>query len=216
MSIRKVNFVSGEYYHIYNRGNSKQKIFKDKEDYEYFIKLLFISNGKEKFKFHFLEGNVYDAKRGNQLVGIGSYVLMPNHFHILITELEDSGISKFLHKVSSGYSHYYNKKYERTGSLFEGKFKSEYAYNDRYLKYLFSYIHLNPIKLIQPKWKEEGITNKQKVLDFLLDYKYSSYKDYLDIQRQENLIINKKVFPDYFPSKSLFLKEIFDWIKIEL
>lgn len=216
MSIRKVNFVPGEYYHIYNRGNSKQKIFQEKEDYEYFLKLLFIANGEEKFKFHFLEGNVYEEKRGNQLVGIGAYVLMPNHFHILITELEDRGISKFLHKVSSSYSHYYNKKYERTGSLFEGKFKSEYADNDRYLKYLFSYIHLNPIKLIQSKWKEEGIKDKQKVLDFLLDYKYSSYKDYLETQRQENLIINKEIFPDYFPSKGLFLKEIFDWIKLKL
>ncbi|MFA6514961.1 MAG: transposase [Candidatus Paceibacterota bacterium] len=216
MSIRKVNFVRGEYYHIYNRGNSKQKIFHDKEDYQYFLRLLFIANGEEKFKFHFLEGNVYEAKRGNQLVAIGAYVLMPNHFHLLITEIEEGGISKFLHKVSSGYSHYYNKKYERTGSLFEGKFKSEYVYNDRYLKYLFSYIHLNPIKLIQKNWKEEGIKNKQKVLIFINNYKYSSYKDYLEIIRQENSIINKEFFPNYFPFKDLFLKEIFDWIKIKL
>ncbi|HAE36852.1 MAG: Transposase [Candidatus Nomurabacteria bacterium GW2011_GWF2_35_66] len=216
MSIRKVNFVHGEYYHIYNRGNSKQKIFQDKEDYEYFLKLLFIANGEEKFKFHFLEGNVYEAKRGNQLVGIGAYVLMPNHFHILITETQEGGISKFLHKVSSGYSHYYNKKYERTGSLFEGKFKSEYIDNNRYFKYLFSYIHLNPIKLIQKNWKEEGIKEKENILYFLNDYKYSSYKDYLNISRQENLILNRKDFPNYFSSKNTFLKEIFDWIKIEL
>jgi putative transposase len=216
MSIRNVNFVSGEYYHIYNRGNSKQKIFHDKEDYEYFLKLLYLSNGEEKFKLHFLEGNVYEAKRGNQLVDVGAYVLMPNHFHILITESEEGGISKFLHKVSSGYSHYYNKKYERTGSLFEGKFKSKYADNDNYLKYLFSYIHLNIVKLIQADWKEKGVKDKQKVLDFLLSYKYSSYVDYLNIYRQEGLIINKKAFPNYFPTKETFKKVIFDWIKITL
>ncbi len=216
MSIRKVNFVKNEYYHVYNRGNSKQKIFQDKEDYDYFLKLLFIANGEEKFKFHFLEGNVYQTKRGNQIVGIGAYVLMPNHFHILITELEDGGISKFLHKISSSYSHYYNKKYERTGTLFEGKFKSEYVDNDRYLKYLFSYIHLNPVKLILPKWKEEGILDKQKVLNFLINYKYSSYQDYLGINRQKSFVLNKEFFPNYFPSKDAFLREIFDWIKIKL
>lgn len=216
MSIRKVNFVKGSYYHLYNRGNSKQKIFHNNEDYEYFLKLLFIANGEEKFKFHFLEGNVYDTKRVNQLVAIGSYVLMPNHFHLLITENEEGGISKFLHKVSSGYSHYYNKKYERTGSLFEGKFKSEYVDNDRYLKYLFSYIHLNPVKIIQRNWKKEGINDKQEILIFLKDYKYSSYQDYLGILRKENLIINREFFPNYFHSKKLFLMEIFDWIKLEL
>lgn len=216
MSIRKVNFVLGEYYHIYNRGNSKQKIFQDKEDYEYFLKLLYIANGEEKFRFKFLEGDVYESKRGNQLVAIGSYVLMPNHFHILITEIEEGGISKFMHKISSGYSHYYNKKYERTGSLFEGKFKSEHANNDRYLKYLFSYINLNPVKLIQKDWKEKGVKDKQKVLDFLLNYKYSSYRDYIDINRQENLIINRKAFPNYFPTKNSVADDIFDWIKLTL
>ena len=111
---------------------------------------------------------------------------------------------------------YYNKKYKRTGSLFEGKFKSQHAGTDRYLKYLFSYIHLNPIKLIQKDWKEKGINEKQKVLDFLLNYKYSSYRDYLGIYRQESLIINRKAFPNYFPTNTQFKNEIFDWIKLTL
>lgn len=180
------------------------------------MKLFYIANGEEKFKFNFLEGNIYEAKRGDQLIAIGSYVLMPNHFHILITEIKENGISKFLHKISSGYSHYYNKKYERTGSLFEGKFKSEHVDNDIYLKYLFSYIHLNPVKLIQKDWKEKGIKSRQEVLNFLFNYKYSSYIDYLGISREESLIINKKAFPDYFPNKELFKNEIFDWIKLKL
>ena len=124
MSIRKTNFVPGEYYHIYNRGNSKQKIFHDKEDYERFIKLIFLSNGSNNFKIHFIKNDVvYDFERGKQLVDIGAYCLMPNHFHILITQTEEGSISKFMQKLTTGYSMYYNKKYERTGSLFEGKFK---------------------------------------------------------------------------------------------
>ncbi len=216
MSIRKVNFIQGEFYHIYNRGNSKQKIFQDKQDYQYFLKLLFLSNGERKFKLSFLEGDIYETDRESQIVSIGAYCLMPNHFHILIKEINDNGISKFIHKISSGYSHYYNNKYERTGSLFESKFKSQYIGNDRYLKYLFSYIHLNPLKLIQKDWKEKGMKNKQEILKFLKDYKYSSFLDYLDIRRKENIILDKKVFPNYFLSARIFLNEIFDWIKITL
>jgi len=216
MSIRKTNFVSNEYYHIYNRGNSKQKIFHDKQDHEYFLRLIFLCNKDIKFKINFLEGDAYEMEQGNQIVCIGAYCLIPNHFHILITQIEDGGISKFMHKITSGYSHYYNKKYERTGSLFEGKFKSQYIDNDRYLKYIFSYIHLNIVKTIQKDWKEKGIQNKQKVTDFLKNYKYSSFQDYLGISRKERVILNRKAFPDYFPTTKNFTKEIFDWLKIEL
>ncbi len=214
MSIRKITIVSNEYYHIYNRGNSKQKIFHDKYDYDYFIKMLFIANGEEKFKLSFLDGDVYDEDRGNQIVIIEAYVLMPNHFHILITQKEEKGISNFMHKVLSGYSHYYNKKYERTGTLFEGKFKAEHAANNRYLKYLFSYIHLNPVKLIDSEWKEKGIKDKQQVLDYLKDYKFSSYQDYLGVIRRENRILGRGILSDSFSIKNEFQKEIFDWLKI--
>ncbi len=213
MSIRKVNLVSGEYYHIYNRGNSKQVIFQDEEDYQHFIKLLFLSNGEFNFKFQFIGKNdIYDFNRGLRLVSIGAYCLMPNHFHLLVTQIEGGSISKFMQKLTTGYSMYYNKKYERTGSLFEGKFKSEHANIDNYLKYLFSYIHLNIIKLIQKDWKEVGIKNKNEATDYLNEYKYSSYLDYLGIDRKENSILNREDLPDYFPTKELFKKDIFEWL----
>ncbi len=107
---------------------------------------------------------------------------------------------------------YYNKKYKRTGGLFEGKFKSEYVGNDRYLKYLFSYIHLNLIKLIQKDWKEKGIKNETKVLEHMNKYQYSSYLDFLGIDRVQNKILNIADFPDYFPDKKSFTAEIFDWL----
>src|SRR3989344_979129 len=157
MTIRKVDLVEGEYYHIYNRGNSKQNIFLDKEDYFRFISLLYISNTSESFNLYDLSRSsnfsVYEIDKTDILVHIGAFCLMPNHFHVLITQMEENGISKFMQKLSTAYSMYFNKKYKRTGCLFEGKFKSQHVDTDEYLKYLFSYIHLNPVKLIQEDWK---------------------------------------------------------------
>lgn len=219
MAIRKVSFVEGGYYHIYNRGNDKRTIFHDKKDYQYFISLLFVANSENSFNVVRMKrnknSNVFDNTVENKIVSIGSYVLMPNHFHILITQKVDGGISKFMQKICTGYAMYYNKKYKRTGSLFEGKFKSQYLDTDRYLKYIFSYIHLNPIKLIDKTWKEKGIKNLGKSLSFLRDYKYSSFIDYTDTSpRVENNILDKKSFPNYFPSRNTFYKEILLWLKL--
>ncbi|PJC49435.1 hypothetical protein CO033_01550 [Candidatus Nomurabacteria bacterium CG_4_9_14_0_2_um_filter_32_10] len=213
MSMRKVDFEIGEFYHIYNRGNSKQKIFNNKEDYERFIKLLFLSNGNNSFKIHFIKNDVvYDFDRGERLVDIGAYCLMPNHFHLLIKEKVENGISKFMQKLTTAYVMYYNEKYKRIGSLFEGKFKSEHVGNDRYLKYTFSYIHLNPIKLLESKWKELGIKDKNRAINFLKDYKYSSFKDFLREARIESSILSRRSFPDYFSTTKIFISEILDWI----
>ena len=214
MSIRKVNLVEGEHYHIYNRGNSKQKIFNDNEDYFHFMSLLYACNSENNFKAFALgeKESHYDFERGNQIVSLGAFCLMPNHFHLIITQMEDGGISKFMQKVTTAYVMYYNIKYKRTGSLFEGKFKSRHIGNDRYLKYLFSYIHLNPIKLIQKDWKEIGIKNKKEALEYLQNYTYSSYLDFLGTKRIQNKILNTENFPEYFPSKKSFEKEIFDWL----
>ena len=212
--MRKVELVSGEFYHIYNRGNSKQKIFLDKEDYLRFIGLLYACNQKANLKVYNLNKGqtLYDIEREEPLVSIGAYCLMPNHFHLLITQSEDDNISIFMQKLSTSYSMYFNKKYKRTGSLFEGKFKSQHVVQDRYLKYVFSYIHLNPIKLIQKDWKGEGIKDKRKAIKYLNEYFYSSYLDYMGAQRVQNKILDTKPFPTYFPSKKSFQEEIFEWL----
>ena len=214
--MRKVSFVKDEYYHIYNRGNSKQKIFHDTEDYLRIVNLFYLCNSENNFKFFILNrgrsNDPYLFERGKQLVSVGAYCIMPNHFHILITEKQEGGISKFMQKLTTAYVMYYNKKYKRTGSLFEGKFKSGYIDNDRYLKYLFSYIHLNPIKLLQTDWKEKGIKNKKQALEYLNKYKYSSFFDYLNINRKQNNILNKESFPNYFENQKIFEEEIFEWL----
>jgi REP element-mobilizing transposase RayT len=212
MSIRKVNFIPGEYYHIYNRGNDKKIIFHDNGDYNHFIKLLYLSNTNRNFKMSEVSKDVFSFDRENLLVNIGAYCLMSNHFHLLINQTENGSISRFMLKLTTAYSMYYNKKYERTGSLFQGKFKSEYVNNDIYLKYLFSYIHLNPVKILQKDWKEKGIRDKEKVLEFLSEYKHSSYLDYLEEGRIQDKILNISSFPVYFSTKDEFRKEIFEWI----
>ena len=226
MAIRKIPFTQGEYYHVYNRGNSKQKIFLDNEDYYHFLECLYIFNTYKSFKIrdelHRLKIKSYDFDREVLLVSIGSWVLMPNHFHIYVminphkSDLCKKGknnISEYMRKVLTAYSKYFNKKYERTGGLFEGKFKSVHIEDDKQAKYLFSYIHLNPIKLIQKNWKEEGIKDKNNALEFLDKYKWSSYLDYKGVERKENKILNKEDFPDYFNGIKNFDKEILEWLK---
>ncbi len=178
------------------------------------MSLMYACNSENFFKSYNLnKGETpYDFDRGEVIVLIGAYCLMPNHFHILITENIDGGISKFMQKLSTAYSMYYNKKYERTGSMFEGKFKAEHVGTDRYLKYLFSYIHLNPIKIINSEWKEKGIKNKSEALKYLAGFEFSSYFDYLNISRVQNTILERKSFPDYFPTQDSFNREVFDWI----
>ncbi len=218
MSIRTVPFALGEYYHIYNRGNSKQKIFNSKEDYVHFIGLLYACNQKDNFKIDNLSkgDTLFDIDRNSPLVSIGAYCLMPNHFHLLITQGDDGNLSKFMQKLSTAYVMYYNKKYKRTGGLFEGKFKSQHLNTDQYLKYVFSYIHFNPIKLIDKEWIEKGIKNKNITLNYLKNYQYSSFLDYSGFKRVEEKILDRKSFPKYFPTEDVFWQEVFDWFNYNL
>ena len=120
-------------------------------------------------------------------------------------------ISEFIRKLLTAYSKYFNAKYNHRGGLFEGPFKSVLVSKDVQAKYLFSYIHLNPVKLIDSKWKENGIKDKKIVLEFLTNYKWSSYLDHKGIVRRENSILNLSDFPKYFNNTDDFNKEIFDW-----
>ena len=202
MSVRQSPFVNGEYYHLYNRGNSKNIIFHDDQDYNYFLNLLFLMNSKDRRKTVFTKNYINNDEC---LVSIGAYCLMPNHFHILIKQQMEKGISIFVQKISTAYVMYYNKKYERTGGLFEGKFKSKYVWEDNYLRHLFSYIHLNPLKLKDENWKSKLKTETRENLSFILKYPYSSCVEYLTDNQK---IINKGTFPEYFSTKSDFIKSL--------
>jgi putative transposase len=171
-----------------------------------------MANGTRSFEFRSMNhGELFVIERGEPLVAIGAYCLMPNHFHILLTPIEEGGVQTFMQKLTTGYSMYFNKKHERTGGLFEGRFKAEYANDDRYLKYLFSYIHLNPIKLIQHDWKDVGIRDVAMVIAYLGKYPFSSYVDRLST-RSEGHILDVTRFPEYFQDKTAFNEEIISWL----
>lgn len=215
MSFRATEFIEGEYYHIYNRGVNKMPIFIDKSDYQRFLKLLYTCNDSKRIKFSDIEtrpGKAWTHEAENIVVGVHAYVLMPNHFHILISQRLPSGITEFMQRLTTSYSMYFNKKYNRNGAAFQGKFKSEHAKDDSYFRYLFSYIHLNPLKIFESKWKELGISNKNNAFNFLKKYSYSSYLDYLGENRPENKILDKDPFFMYCQNIETFKREIFDWL----
>ncbi len=217
---RNFSFAIGEYYHIYNRGVDKRIIFEDIDDRNRFMMLLYLCNGDKPVDIAklFEEGkgstfsDVLSLDRGQELVAIGAYVLMPNHFHILIKEEKENGISKFMSKLSTGYTMYFNSKRSRSGSLFEGRFRARHIENDQYLKYLFAYIHLNPIKLTDPAWKENGIKDREKAESFLHNYSYSSYFDFMGSSRPQKSLLALVSFPSYFSSIGSFSSFINDWL----
>lgn len=205
---RKTPFIPGEYYHIYNRGIDKRVIFKSVYDYQRFMMLLYVANNQDSLRLDDLLNQnknnktyqeIFSIKRGKPLVSIGAWCLMPNHFHILLREQVAGGISKFMKKIGTAYSMYFNIKHQRTGSLFGGPFKSKHIAKDLYLKHLFGYISLNPLDIQFPEW--EGLVDKQNLKawkEFLKKYLYSSFQDYIGIHRSEVAILNRKAFPNYF------------------
>jgi len=215
---RKFTFSTGEYYHLYNRGTEKRVVFLNEHDYGRFMLLLHLCNSKapvdisNKLREGLTFTELMDIELNDRIVDIGVYCLMPNHFHLLVREKQENGISLFMQKLTTAYTMYFNKKYERTGGLFEGSFLARHADTDKYLKYLFSYIHLNPVKIIDPKWKENGITNRPAAKKYLAQYKYSSYLDYIGTKRKEVKILNKTAFPKYFLNFKEFKQFIDEWL----
>ncbi|MBI5138443.1 MAG: transposase [Candidatus Vogelbacteria bacterium] len=212
---RKFEFSIDEYYHVYNRGTDRRLIFVDDVDREHFIKLLYLCNGSRRVELRLLpkEQSPFTWDHGETLVDIGSYCLMPNHFHLLLHEKTEGGISKFMLKLVTAYVMFFNRRHKRSGTLFEGNFKAIHANDEHYLEYLFAYIHLNPIKLLQPDWKDVGINNLTNAKHFLESYTFSSYIDYIGNTRDQAGILNRKAFPDYFDNVNNFSDFHDEWLQ---
>lgn len=212
---RSFIFAPNEFYHLYNRGTEKRNVFLSRADFDRFLALLYLCNQPDVVHLQ-LQGRtlkeISGKRMGEPLVEIAAYCLMPNHFHLLARELQEGGVSKFMQKLMTGYTMYFNKKHERSGSLFQGKFKATHVNDDRYLRYLVSYIHLNPVKLIEPKWKETGIENRVAAEHYLEQYGPSSYRDYLGKTRPENIILSTDVLPTYFDSGMEFKDLVTEWL----
>ena len=114
----------------------------------------------------------------NVFVEVLAFSFMPNHLHLLLRQVKDNGIIKFMQKVGTGFAGYFNKKYDRKGHLFN-KFRAVHIKDNDQLKNAFTYVHTNLISLIEPGWKEKGIKNPDEVIKFLENNKRHSYPDYL-------------------------------------
>ncbi|KKW20070.1 MAG: hypothetical protein UY63_C0002G0029 [Parcubacteria group bacterium GW2011_GWA2_51_10] len=197
--LRKTPLFSGETYHIYNRGAHKFATFTDESDYWRFSALLHLANHtgpvllgelleRKKHRGRF-SGEIFTEHADKALVAVLAYALMPNHFHLVIRQKMDNGITKFMQKVTVSYSMYFNTKYEHSGVLFQGRFMSSHLGTDPYFKWIFPYVHLNPVSLVESDWREKGITDSARAKKFLRNYRYSSYYDYYVGDRSERAIL---------------------------
>ncbi len=220
MPLRKVQLVNGEFYHIVKRGTDKRKIFLDDEDRLRFINSLLVFNDQnpvpwESRGFWHQRGpsslvtSVYKVE--NPLVEIHVFTLMENHFHLLVRQIVEHGITTYMRKLG-GYSYYFNQKHKRMGSLFEGRYKIKLIETDAQLKNNFVYIHTNPVEIIEQRWKDEIVKSPQKAIEFLeKEYRWSSYWDYLGKQNFPSLT-NRNFFLEVFGGAQEIKKQIDAWV----
>lgn len=169
MPYRIVPFVSESYYHIYNRGVEKRLIFQEDRDYRRFLHTIYyyqFDNLKVRFSYKDFPLNK-DFDQNPKLVEIICYCLMPNHFHLLVKQVADNGVHKFMRKSLNSYTKYFNTKYRRVGPLLQGQFKAVPVKDNSQLLQVCRYIHLNPYV--------SGLTTD------LVNYRYSSYPNYVSV-----------------------------------
>lgn len=216
---RKIQFANNHIYHLFNRGVEKRTIFQDDNDRWRFLQGLCLFNDVESSAKvlwelenrreganlrtirKFLE---QERRKREPLVRIMADCLMPNHYHLLVEQLVDEGISRFMQKLGTGYVKYFNQKHEkRVGGLFQGRFKAVLVEEELYLRHLLVYINaVNPAELVEPKLKEEGIKDVEKVSKFVDNYVWGTHPEYL--QTRDSFIIDKGILGELFPDPKYY------------
>lgn len=195
MPYRLIPFVNDHYYHVFNRGVEKRKIFLNDRDYQQFLQTLYyyqFRGPKPRFSTHKRFPSV-NFDKNPKIVEIICYCLMPNHFHFLIKQLENAGVSEFVNKISNSYTKYFNTKHNRVGHLFQGTFKAVPVETDEQLVHLSRYIHLNPYV--------------SELVKDLESFPYSSYNDF--IKGTDNKLCNSGAILSLFKD----VKEYKNFIK---
>ena len=208
--MRKIQFVDEEFYHIYNCGVEKRDIFREEEEYFKFLDNLKYFNNQSYYK-----ERISESKKGHlllkkeKIVEVVAFSLASNHFHLILKQLKEKGISTFMHKVGTSFSNFINKKYNRIGSLFQGPFKAIHIDNDDYLLWLSGYINGNIeihkiAKAESYKWSsfryflnlEENkfLGEKDIILDQFKDIE--SYKDFVEMVIEQSS--SKKEIEKYY------------------
>ncbi len=208
--MRKFQFEENHIYHIYNRGVDKRKVFLKNTDYLYFIHDLFELNNikKDPNNSRYFKNNQMmkmmkvrpSSLKRELLVEVLGFCLMPNHYHLILKQKSEGGISKFMQKVGTGHTMYFNKEYKRDGSLFQSKFKAIPVDSDPYLIHLLNYIHFNPLKL-------SGISSSN-----LEKYRWSSFPDYIGNKNFPS-VTSRDFLLEFYGSEEKYKKEAGEWLK---
>ena len=183
-------FAENKYYHVFNSGVEKRKIFLDKQDFQmfmYYVSIYLLPLKIVIDKYPNFPPRL-QSKNLNQELELNAYCLMPNHFHFLLRQKSRDAVSRFIKQLMDGYTKYFNEKYQRVGSLMQGRFKAVLIETEELLVHLSRYIHLNPVVA--------NLAEEPK------DYIWSSYPSYLEIKEEK--ILHKKAILDYFRSKEQY------------
>jgi len=197
-----------ELYHVLNHSIEGRKLFLDSQDYARFVHNLYEFNDTRPAdnlhrlfdpRMKDLRGLSFSRAR-EKLVEIHGWCLMKDHYHLLISELIEGGLVRFMTKINVGYAKYYNERYSRRGHLFQGKTKKILVRNEAHFLYILHYVHLNPLDYLAgaAKWRErdkDSIKNAKGALKYLDGYRWSSYLDYCG-KKNFPSIITKDLFGD--------------------
>lgn len=213
--MQRPQFSNNQIYHIYNRGVEKRNIFTETRNYLRFISDLQEFNNKgsvlnlgRTLERHRIEVPLQSRQT---LVEILVFCLMPNHFHLMLRQRTEDGITEFMRKLGTGYTNYFNLKYRRVGPLFQGTFKAVLLNKESHFMYLPHYIHLNPL---ETKILKKNIKNTDAVLkaiEHLKTYRWSSLPDYLGAKNFPGLV-NKNFILGCAGGLKNFINQMREWI----
>ena len=195
MPFRTTLLVNDQFYHVYNRGVEKRVIFSSRRDYSRFLKAMQyyqVQGPKPKFS-NYIKKKAFELDTKKRIVEIIAYCLMPNHFHALIKQIQDNGVSEFMGKISNSYTKYYNTKYNRVGPLLQGQFKAVFIEDDNQLVHVSRYIHLNPLV--------------SYLVKDLKTYEFSSYNEYA---QGSQLFCSKDIILNFFKSSRDYQQFVLD------
>lgn len=196
MGSRKTPLANGEFYHIFNRGVAKMQIFNIFYDYNRFMKtFLYYSIAGPKPKFSIFAPTTTILDTSKKIVDIICYCIMPNHFHFLLQQKKEGGITEFISKLSNSYTKYFNTKNKRVGPILQGDFRAVHIETNEQLLHLTRYIHLNPLV--------------SYLVKDLNDYRWSSYHEYISDNNDDDICI-KEVVLNQFPSLDVYRQFVLD------
>jgi len=208
-------FITGEVYHIFNRGVEKRMIFMDDADRRRFWLCLAACNTDKPvidFSKKIAEGNLELPDRPEHLVHILAYCLMPNHYHLLVVQAVDDGIRRFMHKFGTAYTMYFNTLYERVGPLFQGVFKAVNVNQQEQLLYIPHYIHANALDMDTrfAGWRNSKIADIKNATEYLRAYQWSSYCYYANVKNDS--VIDEESVLEFFEDRLRVAKDMNKWL----